>query len=179
MDIITSIINEIIYKITYIDNLNTIYNNIIEKKLLIVNGKDLCIIIKTLFKRKRFNLEQFVNSEYFNSLQIPQISLINYLHRIVKYTNASAIILKLSLINIIKLIDNHKIFVNKYNIHRLLLTSIMIFNKYHDDIHFSNKYWSRVGGISLKELNKLELHYLEINNFNINTSLDNYNKYIL
>jgi len=50
--------------------------------------------------------------------------------------------------------------VNKLNVHRLVLTAIMIASKFIEDKYYSNQYWSRVGGITNDELNALEREML-------------------
>lgn len=51
---------------------------------------------------------------------------------------------------------------NSYTIHRLILTSLIIASKYHDDLYCSNTYYGKVGGVHPDELNALELAFLKL-----------------
>lgn len=47
-------------------------------------------------------------------------------------------------------------------IRRLVLTALTIAAKFHDDIYYSNAFYARVGGVSVAELNTLELTLLKM-----------------
>ena len=46
--------------------------------------------------------------------------------------------------------------ISSLNVHRLLITSIMLASKFFDDVYYNNAYYARVGGISNSEVNSLE-----------------------
>ncbi|EGG19840.1 cyclin-related 2 family protein [Cavenderia fasciculata] len=48
----------------------------------------------------------------------------------------------------------------------ILITTLVISTKYLDDIFYNNEFYSQVGGINLKEMNKLELDFLNLVKFN-------------
>jgi len=50
--------------------------------------------------------------------------------------------------------------------------------KYNDDVYFDNKYYARVGGISLKELNRLERKAISFMNYNLYISSGTYEEYL-
>jgi hypothetical protein len=52
--------------------------------------------------------------------------------------------------------------INVYNVHRIFLVSILVVHKVLNDIPYRNKWICKVGGISLDELNNMELKFLEI-----------------
>jgi len=81
----------------------------------------------------------------FNASSPPDVSIADYLARIVKYTPCSAECYILSLIFIDRVAQNHRVRVNSYNIHRLLLTTTLISAKLLDDTTYNNKYYSHVG----------------------------------
>ena len=66
---------------------------------------------------------------------------------------------------------------NSYNMHRLILTGIMVAAKFVDDFYFSNNYWSKVGGIPNDELNGLEMELLFLLNFSLHTTRAEYDDY--
>ena len=55
--------------------------------------------------------------------------------------------------------------VSCFNIHRLLLTALLVTAKYSDDAFHNNKLFSSLGGITLRELNQLELEFLSLLDF--------------
>ena len=62
---------------------------------------------------------------------------------------------------------SEKILVTEYNIHRLLLISFVLATKIYDDEYFENKYYAKIGGISNKEINSMELEFVELLEFNL------------
>jgi len=104
----------------------------------------------------------------FCALRTPKITIEDYVNRIVFNSYCSEECFVLALIYIERLIRrNQGFFVDKYNVHRLILTSVMIAEKYLDDESFDNAYYSRVGGLSLKKMNELEREFLFMINFNL------------
>jgi len=104
----------------------------------------------------------------FHALRPPKITIYEYVKRIVLCSNCSEECFALALIYIERLIrQNQGFYVNTNNVHRLILTSVMIAEKYLDDECFDNAYYCRVGGLSLKEMNELERDFLLMINFNV------------
>jgi len=104
----------------------------------------------------------------FRALLAPKISIYEYVNRIVLCSKGSEECFVLAMIYIERWVqENQGLFVNAYNVHRLILTSVMIAEKYLDDESFDNIYYCRVGGLSLKEINELEREFLVMINFNL------------
>ena len=117
----------------------------------------------------------------FYSTKEPSISLDDYLIRIQKYTDIENNTLVLSLIYIDRLLNATDIELNNYDVHKLVFTAIIIAIKYNQDILYNNSYYAKVGGISAKDLNKLEYRFLLFINFNLfvrNEEFQNYCKYL-
>ena len=49
----------------------------------------------------------------------------------------------------------------------MLITGVMVAAKFFDDVYYNNEYFAKVGGISNKELNALEIEFLNYLNFNL------------
>ena len=64
-----------------------------------------------------------------------------------------------------------------YNIHRLLFTSILISIKFNEDIIYDNLLYSKIGGVLVAELNKLEHEFLKMIGFSLFVSEEVYKKY--
>ena len=53
----------------------------------------------------------------------------------------------------------------------------MLAIKYNEDDYYSNKYYAKVGGINLDEINDLEYNFLILLNFDVFIDEDTYEKY--
>lgn len=94
----------------------------------------------------------------FYSDPIPSISIYDYLNRIIQYTEIDETTLIISLIYIDKYLTSFPQVnvVSQHTIHKLLFTAIILAIKYNEDVIYTNKYYSEVGGVSLQELNQME-----------------------
>jgi len=114
----------------------------------------------------------------FHALRPPQIPIKVYLKRIAKYSCCSEECFVLALIYIDRVIrSNGSFLVNSYNVHRMIITSVMIATKFFDDQYFNNAHFGRVGGVSCKEINLLEIEFLFMINFNLYVESDLFTTY--
>ncbi|KAH7434866.1 hypothetical protein KP509_06G038700 [Ceratopteris richardii] len=97
----------------------------------------------------------------YEGTHAPDISISKYLQRIHRYTQCSLSCFVTGFVFIDQLIHRQPDFpLVRINVHRLLLTSIMVATKFLDDVHFNNAFYAKVGGISVLELNYLEVDFL-------------------
>jgi len=114
----------------------------------------------------------------FHALRAPWIEIKAYLKRIVKYSNCSEECLVLALIYIDRLIKvNGKFMLNSLNVHRLMITSIMLGAKFFDDKYYNNAHFGKIGGVSCKEINLLEIEFVFMINFDLFVETDLYETY--
>ena len=113
----------------------------------------------------------------FTAKSIPGITIENYLDRIIKYTKLETSTLILTLINIDKICEINSLQITRFNVHRLLLSSVLISIKFNEDDFYSNSYYARVGGVSLQEINNLEDEFLRMIKFCLWTEINLFNKY--
>lgn len=114
----------------------------------------------------------------FHSTRAPAISIADYLKRIRKYFVCSDECFVMALVYVDRLSKmESSVPVCKLTVHRLLLISVMVAAKFHDDVYYSNKYYSKVGGISLKEVNALEAVFLKMMGWNVCVSGQEYELY--
>ena len=100
--------------------------------------------------------------------------------RICKFAACSGECFVLALIYVDRVIQNNEYFVvNSLNVHRLLITSIMLAAKYFDDQYFNNAFYARIGGLSPSEMNSLETEFLFLINFSLFVSTDTFKQYFL
>jgi len=103
----------------------------------------------------------------FHTLRAPEITVKAYLNRIAMYSMCSEESFILALIYIDRLNEvNGNFMVNSLNIHRIIITSIMVAAKFFDDQYSNNAYFGKVGGVSCKEINLLEIEFIFMINFN-------------
>ncbi|XVF13359.1 hypothetical protein REPUB_Repub08aG0201600 [Reevesia pubescens] len=107
----------------------------------------------------------------FHGVRAPNISIPKYLERIYKYTNCSPSCFVVGYVYMDRLAHKHPdSLVISLNVHRLLVTSVMVASKILDDEHYNNAFYARVGGVSNTELNRLELELLSLLDFGVTVS---------
>ena len=113
----------------------------------------------------------------FLSKSIPAISIKNFFERIVKYTKIENSTLILVLVYIDRLCDKQKFRLNYFNIHKIIISAMIIAIKYNEDEYYDQNFYSKVGGITIKELQKLEHAILTLLNFDLFVNETLFNKY--
>ena len=113
----------------------------------------------------------------FLSKKVPAITIKNYLERLIRYTKIESTTLVLILIFIDRVCDINKIRLNYFNIHKLIIASMLVSIKYNEDDYFSNEFYAKVGGIRMTEMNKLEYEFLSLIEFNLFVNEEVFNKY--
>jgi hypothetical protein len=74
------------------------------------------------------------------------------------------------LIYIDRLCEINNFIINSFNVYKIIFSSLVIAIKYNEEEYFGNKYLAKVGGLSLNEMNLLELIYLNLIDFNLYVS---------
>ncbi|KAL6131790.1 PREDICTED: cyclin-U4-1-like [Fragaria vesca subsp. vesca] len=114
----------------------------------------------------------------FHCLTKPTISIQSYLERIFKYADCSPSCFVVAYVYLDRFTQRQKALpINSFNVHRLLITSVMVSAKFMDDISYNNAYFARVGGISTKEMNLLEMDFLFGLGFELNVTPENFITY--
>ncbi|XP_071702647.1 cyclin-U1-1-like [Rutidosis leptorrhynchoides] len=120
------------------------------------------------------------NLEAFHGVRPPAITIPKYLNRIYKYTNCSPACFVVGYVYIDRLVHRHPgSLVVSLNVHRLLVTSIMVAAKVLDDEHYNNAFYARVGGVTNAELNRLELEFLFMLDFDLTVTSRIFESYCL
>ena len=155
-------------------NLNKLSDNPEIQKALITMADLLTDICEESSKDKDTNNKLI---KPFISKKIPSISIEKYLERLISHTKMEISTLILILIYIDKICKNNKFRLNYFNIHKLIVTSMLISIKYNEDDFFSNSFYAKVGGVSIRELNNLEYEFLSLIDFDLYVDDDLYSKY--
>ncbi|KAL5972800.1 Cyclin-U1-1 [Asimina triloba] len=125
-------------------------------------------------------LESSKGLSVFHGVRAPSISISKYLERIYKYTSCSPSCFIVGFIYIDRLAHRHPdSLVLSLNVHRLIVTSVMVASKVLDDVHYNNAFFARVGGVSNAELNRLELELLFMLDFGVMVSARVFESYCL
>ncbi|KAF8813667.1 cyclin-domain-containing protein [Phlegmacium glaucopus] len=97
----------------------------------------------------------------FHSRSTPSISILDYLKRIIRFTNVEKSCLLISLFNIDQICSRMPLFtLSSLTCHRFVITSITVSSKGLCDAFCPNNLYAKVGGISVTELNVLEREFL-------------------
>eukprot|EP00924_Labyrinthula_sp_SR-Ha-C_P004080 snap_masked-scaffold_3-processed-gene-13.21-mRNA-1 protein AED:1.00 eAED:1.00 QI:0/-1/0/0/-1/1/1/0/203 len=127
------------------------------------------------FKKSAQNVAKKLPEFMFKSGKRPSISLVSYIKRLIVYSNkrmkqrklersvlteekvhVGETFFKLGISYLRKLSEKYGYVIKKENSHKLILTAMMVAHKVAEDNCFRNIFWSKIGGVSLDELNKLE-----------------------
>lgn len=113
----------------------------------------------------------------FQSIFPPEVSILAYLERIHKYARCSDSCFVIALIYMDRLIEMRNIVLSKLNVHRILITSVLLSAKFIDDLFYNNAFYAKLGGITTLEMNLLELEFLQFVGFTLSVSPDVFDKY--
>ncbi|XP_020570987.1 cyclin-U1-1-like [Phalaenopsis equestris] len=115
----------------------------------------------------------------FRGLRRPGISIEKYMERIHSYALCSPACFVVGFVYVDRAVHRRPDFlVGSLNVHRLMLTSVLVASKFFDVMAQSNAFYAKVGGVSNAELNNLELELLFLLDFNVNVSLQEFGSYV-
>ncbi|KAA0049071.1 hypothetical protein IC582_012380 [Cucumis melo] len=114
----------------------------------------------------------------FHGLTRPSISIQSYLDRIFKYANCSPCCFVIAYVYLDRFVQRQpSLPINSFNVHRLLITSVLVSAKFMDDTYYNNAYYAKVGGISTTEMNFLEVDFLFGLGFHLNVTPTTFHSY--
>ena len=137
-------------------------------------------LLKILYENKKFPdyySKVKTNQDFHFTIFVqPAIPLLDYLRRILNFLKLDFSTLIIAMIYIDR-ICREKVFLNEFNVHRIMVIAIYIAYIYNEDKTYDNNYLSLVSGMSKNEIVTLEEDFLELIEFKlfINDSL--YNQY--
>ncbi len=83
----------------------------------------------------------------------------------------------MSLIYIDRLIQRSNFLLTELNVHRVVITSVLLAAKFFDDAYYNNAYYAKVGGVLVSEMNGLEVDFLFRINFSLHVTPEVFDKY--
>ena len=153
----------------------TLFNESIYKTIISIS-KILETLVEKNSKIKRQKIKENSLIKPFFTENIPEISIKDYLNRIIYYTKINENTLIASLIYIDRLFIKN-IPINNYSIYRILFSCILLSIKLNEDCIFKNSFYSIISGIPLEDLNLIEYNLLLIFDFQTNINVEIFNKY--
>ena len=88
-----------------------------------------------IVKNCSWDLCKAISTNIFDCREIPDMSIQSYLERIFRYTRAGPSVYVVAYVYIDRFCQNHPGFrINARNVHRLLITTIMVASKYVEDM---------------------------------------------
>jgi len=113
----------------------------------------------------------------FSSKSPPKVTLQYFLGRFKRYSKIEQSTLIIILIYADRMCTTSGIILNPHNIHRIILGCLLLATKYNEDIYFTNEQYAKIGGVTLKELNRLEYCSIQLLNCKLYVSEDLFQKY--
>lgn len=126
-------------------------------------------------KDKTENIDK--NIKPFMTTNIPSMPIKDYLIRLCQFTKINESTIILILIYIDRICNINKFTLTYRNIYKLLLSSMVVAIKYNEDNFYSSEIYAKIGGLSLKELNYLEFHFLILIKFSLFIEKELFDKY--
>ncbi|KAJ1702289.1 hypothetical protein LUZ63_002068 [Rhynchospora breviuscula] len=107
----------------------------------------------------------------FESSSVLDMSIQSFLERVFRYAHLAPPVYVVAYVYMDRLCQfNQGLHIVSTNVHRLLITSIMVASKFVEDLNYCNSYFAKIGGLSTAELNSLEMNFLFLMGFRLNVS---------
>mmetsp|Transcript_109349 Transcript_109349/g.282704 ORF Transcript_109349/g.282704 Transcript_109349/m.282704 type:complete len:145 (-) Transcript_109349:297-731(-) len=114
----------------------------------------------------------------FHCIRPPGVGIRDYLARIRKFFGCTLECYVMGLLYIDRLIKRHpNIAVSPLSSHRLLLCAMMLAAKFQDDVFYSNTFYAKVGGLRVEELNNLEAKMVQLLDYRLYISPEEFELY--
>ncbi|CAN0914274.1 CYCP3-1 [Linum grandiflorum] len=118
-----------------------------------------------------------VSNTVFHGSKPPALSIKQYLERVFKYAKCSTSCFVVAYVYLERFCQRSCCCLTPLNIHRLLITSVMVAAKFLDDECYNNEYYARIGGVSREEMNRMEMKFLFSLDFRLNVTVESYISY--
>jgi hypothetical protein len=117
----------------------------------------------------------------FEGKQTPSIPIHDYVDRLIRYVDAwagekpsiASTGVSAALMGI-EYLDRLGCGVSTRSIHRLYMCAVLVAVKFSEDFSISNRFWAKVGGIDLDEMNRLEVSFCSMLNWKLKVSREEF-----
>ena len=128
-------------------------------------------------ENKKKKIQKSFLIKYFINQNIPSISIKDYLIRLTNYSKINESTIEIILIYLDRITKINHFSLTYYNIQKLILAAFILAIKYNEDIYYLMSIYSKIGGVTLSELNKLEFEYIKLIGFDFFLDQKLYDKY--
>lgn len=141
--------------------------------------KYLTVIAQTLAQLTARGDKHRNSHKHFRSSsgRLPPICLEAYIARLLQYAPCDREVFLTALIYMDRLAERTGFIFNSMNIHRSYLISLMVAAKFFEDQPCDNGYFATVGGVSIQEINNMELLFLSMLEYRVAVTGAEYNVY--
>ncbi|XP_010277841.1 PREDICTED: cyclin-P3-1-like [Nelumbo nucifera] len=115
----------------------------------------------------------------FHGLKAPTMSIRKYIDRIFKYSGCTPSCFVVAYIYMDRFLQQTDVYLTSLNVHRLLITAVMLAVKFVEDVYYNNAYYARVGGITIAEMNRMEMKFLFSLEFRLHVTTETFKSYCL
>jgi len=112
-----------------------------------------------------------------SSGRLPPITLEAYIARLIQYAPCEKECFLAALLFMDRLAERHNFLFNSMNVHRSYLVALLLAAKFFEDQPCDNGYFATVGGVSLQELNAMEVQFLTLAEYRICVTQWEFNMY--
>jgi len=117
----------------------------------------------------------------FEGKQVPSISIHDYVDRLIRYVDAwageKASIASTGVsaaLMAIEYLDRLTVGISARSVHRLYMCAVLISVKFTEDFSISNRFWAKVGGIDLDEMNRMEVSFCALLDWKLKISREEF-----
>ncbi|KAL1921928.1 uncharacterized protein VTP21DRAFT_10570 [Calcarisporiella thermophila] len=108
----------------------------------------------------------------FHARSVPAIDIHSYLARILKYCPCPNECFLSLLVYFDRMMKICPFNLSSYNVHRLIISGIVVSSKFFSDVFYTNSRYAKVGGLPVSELNTLEIEFLLLCEFQLAITID-------
>lgn len=99
-----------------------------------------------------------IKCPFYNKV-LPDISLLEYFNRIIKYSKIEISTFLMMSIYIDLFCERNRFLLTKYNVLRMVFSAAMIALKYNEDMIYKDEIYAKIGGVTTDEMLELESHF--------------------
>ena len=145
---------------------------VLKKHIIAAVGMNLIDIIKD--NSPYFN---YITKDKFYLSNLPSISLIDYINRLVKYTNMDISTLINAVIYVDNFCEKNNYILCMNNVYLVFLSACLLSIKFNEDVPINLKNYAQISGISLENLINLEFSLYSNLHFDLFVKEDLYQSY--
>lgn len=108
----------------------------------------------------------------FTTETVPVVGIPAYARRCSRFMNYSNYTVLAAGVYLYRLCWGYGVEIDQCNFTNALFVSLVVACKYHEDTHFSNRHFAKVGGMSLATLNRLEAIFLARIDYDLQTDIE-------